>query len=155
MDMQWLAQTIYGRALSEDEAQALAQAFRERRFAKGDVLIEQGTPSAGLMIVREGAVEVVIERGESTLRVGGGREGFVVGEMSFLTGEPASATVLATEDGSAYLLSREGAERLMQAHPNLMLGLFAYILAHHAKTVRRMNEDLVHLYAYLGGGHRR
>lgn len=66
----------------------------------GAVLTEEGRPVTRLFVVRTGRCAVVA----------GGREvarrgtGLVVGEMAFLTGRPASATVTMAEDGEVLAL---------------------------------------------------
>jgi CRP-like cAMP-binding protein len=62
----------------------------------GDVLIEQGTDHLSIILVVDG--EVVVTRGRSELaRLG---PDSTVGERSYITGEPANASVIAGPDGA-------------------------------------------------------
>lgn len=63
----------------------------ERRFRPGEQVIAQGSRPEHLMVVLEGETRVEID-GREVARLGDGR---FVGEMSFLTGSPASADVVA------------------------------------------------------------
>jgi len=153
-DLDWLIKRVWRRPLSESEAQALARAWELKAFDAGSVLIEEGKPGGKLWLLRSGLAEIQLDRGGRSLRIATAREGALVGEMSFLSDAPASATVVAAEPVSAYGLARDAALGLMREHPELMLGLFAYMLAHHAETVRRMNEEFFQLYDYLTGTHK-
>jgi predicted acylesterase/phospholipase RssA/CRP-like cAMP-binding protein len=86
-------------------AAALAQLERHlqtRRFEAGDLILRAGVPSAELFGLIDGAVRVEL--------AGGGRRVLLVppqcfGELSALTGDPVSATVVAQRDARAWVLS--------------------------------------------------
>nr|MDQ2735828.1 patatin-like phospholipase domain-containing protein [Pseudomonadota bacterium] len=84
---------------------ALAQLERHlqtRHFAAGDIILRAGVPSTELFGLIDGAVRVEL--------AGGGRRVLLVppqcfGELSALTGDPVSATVVAQRDARAWVLS--------------------------------------------------
>ena len=86
-------------------AAALAQLERHlqtRHFEAGDFILRAGVPSAELFGLLDGAVRVEL--------AGGGRRVLLVppqclGELSALTGDPVSATVVAQRDVRAWVLS--------------------------------------------------
>ncbi|MEO8922777.1 MAG: cyclic nucleotide-binding and patatin-like phospholipase domain-containing protein [Caldimonas sp.] len=86
-------------------ATALAQLERHlqtRHFEAGDIILRAGVPSAELFGLIDGAVRVDL--------AGGGRRVLLVppqcfGELSALTGDPVSATVVAQRDARAWVLS--------------------------------------------------
>ncbi len=77
------------------------------RFEANDVLFKEGDTTRDLYIVRSGTVQVskISDNGVIPIAVLG--EGSFVGEMSFISGLPRSATVVAREDVSASLVSSE------------------------------------------------
>ena len=86
-------------------APALGQLERHletRHFEAGDIILRAGVPSAELFGLIDGAVRVEL--------AGGGRRVLLVppqcfGELSALTGDPVSATVVAQRDATAWVLS--------------------------------------------------
>jgi small-conductance mechanosensitive channel/CRP-like cAMP-binding protein len=79
--------------LSDQQRSEIARVAVARTYGDGEAIVRQGDPGDSMYVVRSGAVAVVIEPGRAevaTIRPGG-----YFGEMSLLTGEPRTATVLA------------------------------------------------------------
>ena len=68
------------------------------RFQKGDTLFEFGDTSREMYIIRTGSVRVVIYKNDQMITLTELGKGHYIGEMSFLTGVPRSATVIAERD---------------------------------------------------------
>jgi len=88
-----------------DELASIARAAEERRFGAGEEIVTEG---------REGSTYFIVVSGLLSVRVGAERKeiatlsrGEAFGEMSLLTGEPRSATVVALEDSVVFELGRE------------------------------------------------
>jgi CRP-like cAMP-binding protein len=62
------------------------------------VLFHQNTTGDALYIVMSGALEIVLEEGESNRHVAAIAAGGFIGERSLMTGEPRSATAVARAD---------------------------------------------------------
>ena len=108
----------------------------ELSFPKGSRIVKQGDIGDSYFIIRDGKVSVVLELSDSAdipvAQLGPG-EGF--GEMSLLTGESRSASVLAATDLKAWRLPKAGFEELLS--DNLSLGVqFSRILAHRLKVLQ-------------------
>src|SRR5205085_2857639 len=98
--------------LEEARRTAIAAAARERRSEPGDVLLlEDGTPSEHLFVVREGSVELV-HQGEVVDVLGPG-ESF--GHPSLLSGLSPAFTVRARERAVCILIPREAAVAVFTA----------------------------------------
>lgn len=83
--------------LSENAMDWIVANSKERRLKKQEVLIREGAALSSLHIVLEGVLSVTLpSSGDKLLGLFG--PGAVVGEISFVTGEPASASVIAGED---------------------------------------------------------
>lgn len=102
------------------EREAAAARLRPRRFAPGNILLQQGQFSAELHIIRSGTVSVrssdSLGRASELARLGPGQ---FVGEMSLLTGQAHSATVVALSPTEALVLGRDDFLALLTTSPRL------------------------------------
>ena len=100
--------------LSPEQADLVAASVSKRRFKRGEVLLEQGSSSIGLLIVLAGRVRVVA-KGEC------GREVILVtlkagehlGEMSLIDGGIHSANVIADAPTDVLVIQREDFVRFL------------------------------------------
>ncbi|OJT25744.1 hypothetical protein BO221_07765 [Archangium sp. Cb G35] len=103
------------KVLQEEERTKLRREMVARRFARGEHVIEQG---------EKGNTFYLVGRGELSVRTGGVEvsrlsRGNYFGEMSLLTGEPRTATVVALTDVVLLELGRPVFARLFEEHPEL------------------------------------
>jgi CRP-like cAMP-binding protein len=92
--------------LSDADVAALESRAEARSFAAGEVLIEEAEPIQSIFLIRTGSVEVSrLVRGRRLVlaRCGAGE---VFGEIGFLDGQPATATVAALEPVGALEINR-------------------------------------------------
>jgi CRP-like cAMP-binding protein len=80
--------------LDDRELGQIAATMRERRFAPGDTVTQEGAGGAGFFIVEEGEAEVSVE-GEQRGTIGAGD---YFGEIALLTGSDRTATITAKSD---------------------------------------------------------
>ncbi len=151
IDFQWLEDKVLLRKLSGEERDILAGVIQPQAFKAGEVMLKQGQAGGVLYLLRSGSAVIDREDGEQTTRVATIHEGAMFGEMTFLTGEEASATVIAKGDCTVYKLTRTAYSELMQRQQDLVYSLFAYILIHAARVIRNMNEEHVNLLQYIAG----
>jgi len=107
-----------------------------RRFGHGERIIEQGAPGQTFYVVASGTVSILTGRGVEVTRLGRGQ---YFGEMSLLTGEPRSATVVAAEDAVLFELDRPTFAQLFDEQPALA-GLLSEALAHRRGQLRAVAE---------------
>jgi CRP/FNR family transcriptional regulator, cyclic AMP receptor protein len=84
--------------LDERELEQIAASMRERRFAAGDTVTQEGTGGAGFFIVEEGTADVTVD-GAQRGTIG---PGDYFGEIALLTGSDRTATITATTDMQCY-----------------------------------------------------
>jgi CRP/FNR family cyclic AMP-dependent transcriptional regulator len=84
--------------LDDRELQEIAAQMRERRFAAGDTVTQEGAGGAGFFVVESGEAEVTVD-GEPRGTIG---EGDYFGEIALLTGSDRTATIVATSDMLCY-----------------------------------------------------
>lgn len=102
--------------LSPADRKDLGARFRPTNVRKGTVLIEQGCVASGLFIAIQGELEV--RRGEEVVAELG--SGALFGEISVLTGLPATATVAASRKCLLLSLPAAAFQEVAAAHPELM-----------------------------------
>jgi len=85
-------------SLSDKDLKKLADRFKERNFAAGDVIAAEGQRGVGFFIIGEGSVEYS-RNGES---LGSGGPGDYFGEVALIDDGPRTATVTASSDVKAY-----------------------------------------------------
>jgi len=114
----------------------LAGVLEERWFDAGSVVFEAGGEGDGLYILREGLAERRVA-GSAIDRIGPG-ESF--GQLSLLTDEPRSASVVSVTPVRVWMLPRGRFSALLRGEPDLMLHLSAAIGIDLARTRRALGE---------------
>ncbi|MFZ5443676.1 MAG: cyclic nucleotide-binding domain-containing protein [Myxococcota bacterium] len=108
-----------------EEARGLSQEAVERRFGAGEEVITEGRPGTTFYVVVSGKLSV--RSGTPLVEIATLQRGDAFGEMSLLTGEPRSATVVALEDCTLLEMGRDVFARHLQAHPERLAQLAALI----------------------------
>ena len=102
-------------ALGEDQRREIASATTSRMYGDGEAIVRQGDAGHSMFIIGSGRAAVVLEpegREVATIERGG-----YLGEMSLLTGEPRTATVLARGDTFVIEIDAEVFRKLGAASP--------------------------------------
>jgi hypothetical protein len=127
------------RGLEPEQVRRLAGACRVARFAAGDAIFAEGGEEPTLFIVLSGEADV--RRSGSQHRVGVVRSGECLGEMSLLTGQPHSASVVVATDIHAATLSHEELQRLVRARPDIGLVIFRNLAIGLGAKLGRASSD--------------
>jgi CRP-like cAMP-binding protein len=121
----------------------IVRLMKERPVPAGQIAIVRGRPGEAFYIVLDGEFEVVQEdehQVESTLAVLPAGECF--GEMSLITGEPASATVRARTEASVLALAREDFQRMLAIAPEIAITLARVLANRLARTGRWVIDEM-------------
>jgi CRP-like cAMP-binding protein len=101
--------------LSEFEEHALLRKGGVRRFRRNEVIIEDGGFPNSLFVIKSGRVLVQQKTSDSFLPIRKLGPGGVFGEMSFLEGIAATATVVADSDSvEIFVIEQVFLERLLE-----------------------------------------
>ena len=101
--------------LTPEQRRELVAATVSRVFGDGEAIVRQGAEGHSMFVVTGGRVAVVLEpdrREVASIQAGG-----YFGEMSLLTGEPRTATVLSVGDTTVLELDADVFRRLGAADP--------------------------------------
>lgn len=109
-----LAKVDLFRDLSHEERVELAAHLQPAPFTRGEVMTRQGNVAHHLYLIRRGSVSVTVNDGTLQREVAQLHTGDFFGEMSLLTGEPRSATVVALSDVECYRLDAQAFRSLLQ-----------------------------------------
>jgi CRP-like cAMP-binding protein len=82
-------------ALGAEGQRALAREAREQRYGHGEIIVRENEPGDSMFVICHGEAAVVIGENREVARL---RAGGYFGEMSLLTGDPRTATVVARTD---------------------------------------------------------
>lgn len=145
IDFKWLEDQVLLRKTDAGEQALLISIIEERVYEPGDVIMQQGQPGGLLCLLRSGRADISCLSEGKEVHLSAAGEGYLFGEMTFLTGEDVSATVTALEPSVVYQIDRTGYSELMLNNQELVYALFAYILVHSANVIRHMNREHVAL----------
>jgi small-conductance mechanosensitive channel len=127
--------------LSDAERSSLAAELKYCPFTNGEQLTRQGAEAHWLYLVEEGTATVQVSEGALEREVATLSGPTVFGEMSLLTGEPRSATVIARSDVECFRLDKASLQGLLQARPDLARQL-AELLARRRGALLAAKEHL-------------
>lgn len=129
-------------ALGEDDILDLAALLDLKQYDYGFPIVQKGEQGENLFIILSGMVEVVDDEGIGLNEMGAGD---VFGEMSLLTGEKVSATIMAAQPSQIATLNNKNFRHILQRFPALQV--FFYKL-----MARRISDINIKRAEELGSG---
>lgn len=106
--------------LTELELRDLAAELHEQSFPEGHWVLRRGRPGAGLFIVVDGEVGVIVDDEERAILT----TGSFFGEVSVLLGESTTADIIVRRPLRCLVIPPERAEAFLVAHPRVMFRMF-------------------------------
>ena len=110
------------RGLESEIVGQLAAASQRRLFDAGETLVNEGDEGDSLFVIERGSVRVTKvdpDQDGKSVDLAVLEEGAFFGEMSLLTGEPRSATVLAREHCGVLMLGKAALASTLEADPRI------------------------------------
>ena len=132
--------TAFLNLLDEREQRSLLEKARPRTYAPGESLITEGDREVRLLLVRSGSARVVknhLGLGVPFSRVVAGE---VLGELAFVDGHPASASVIADTAMEVDVLDGADVERLLAQDPALAARVHRAMAITLAGRLRQANR---------------
>lgn len=105
--------------LSEEEIAKLAKASKTRVYAPGETIVRRGAEGNSMFIIVRGSVNVRIPDKEGQRTINHLQTNDFFGEMSLLTGEPRSATVIAEDETEVLEIRKKALKPIIEANPDL------------------------------------
>jgi small-conductance mechanosensitive channel/CRP-like cAMP-binding protein len=135
-------QPLFG-SLDSELLNQLANGAKRIRFGKGEQIIRQGEQGDSMFILEQGQAEVLVQKDGYSLSVGGLSAGDCFGEMSLLTGEQRSATVVATVDCEVVEIQKNTIAPLLREHPSLANSLSETLATRKATTETELAKNRI------------
>lgn len=146
--------------LNAQELQALASICKRREFDSGETIMSEGSAGNEAYFLVEGSVDVAkeltlkvgkrdfaqAEKSMTTIQAGSGA---LFGDMSLLSDQPRSASVLARSPVVLYGISRDDFRALCDQQPLLGLKLLRRMSSLLCDRLRKGNADVLKLSTAL------
>ena len=128
-------------ALKPEARRALAARARFLEYGPGEAVVKQGDPGDAFYLVARGEVALRVLLGGGEKEVARLQRGAFFGEMSLLTGEPRTATVVAVGDAALLGVDREAFSRVLAADEAVMEELARIIAGRKAELATARKQD--------------
>ena len=109
-----LYETLF-KDLSPVEYLKISKIANWKKFKSGQKIIKQGLPVKDLVLIYNGTVDVAVNH-KAVAQL---KDGQFVGEMSFLTEKPATATCIAKHDTECLVWKQPEFKELLKRNPSL------------------------------------
>ena len=131
----------------DEELMQVSRVTMEKIFPSGKLIIREGETDAGLFMLVSGEVHVTkkvpnsSEPGQETIaRLGSGDH---FGEMSLIDGEPASATIVASEPTICFVLKADDYKNILKENPIIALKIYRFFTHSLCDRLRRTDTFLM------------
>jgi len=129
--------------LSPEELETVAQQAAVRVYLPGEAVVRQGDAGAEFFIILEGTADVRRGEGGKVATVATLHPMQFFGEMSLLTGEPRSATIVAQTKLEVVVVTKAVLERPIMGNP-LLAERIGTVLAERKSGLAAVQENLEH-----------
>ena len=128
------------------ELRDLAYYIDGYQLREGSVLFQEGDQDPYLVIIVNGSIDIIKQDSNQMPQlVATLREGKVFGEMSLLDGEPRSATAIAKDEVTIFVLTQERYESLQKMEPAVALRITLKMAKAISQKLRQTTGQWVEL----------
>jgi CRP-like cAMP-binding protein len=117
------------------QLEAIARGSRIERFLPDERVVSQGQPGQELYVIVEGRADVIVEQNGLSSVVNQLAQGQFFGEMSLLTGDARSTTVVATTVLKVLVVGKDGLVQLVQEDRGVIERIGAVVARRQAPTL--------------------
>ena len=122
------------KCLADEQLDALLPRGRTVHFGKDEKIIQQGEAGQSMFLLVSGEANVTVDRNGSPRFVASLGAGDCFGEMSLLTGEPRTATVVANSDCEVVEIDKPVLARSLADNPQLLRQLSELLARRQIET---------------------
>jgi CRP/FNR family cyclic AMP-dependent transcriptional regulator len=127
------------KTLSDDDLLDLAALMQLESYEWGFPIALKGEQGTNLFIIVSGRVEIVDDEGVTLAEMG---PGDVFGEMSLLTGDKVTATILAAEPSKIARMSQKNFRHILDRFPTLQVFFYKLLVSRITATNLKRAEEL-------------
>jgi len=128
--------------LSDDELEQLAGASHGRIYAPGEAIVRKGQEGTSMFVIVRGSVRVQIPESTYQKTLGKLSEDDFFGEMSLLTGEPRSASVVAEEETEVLRIEKDAMKPIFENNPALVQTIWELIEERRELLAAEANTEM-------------
>jgi len=125
--------------LTDDDLLDLAALLTLEDYQWGFPICQKGDPGTNLYIIISGHVEVVDDEGVTLAEMGRGE---VFGEMSLLTGDRVTATIMASEPSKIAKMSQKNFRHILNRFPALQVFFYKLLVSRITAVNLKRAEEL-------------
>lgn len=115
-----LSKVFFAKCLNREQTEHLLAGARTVEFGPREYIIRQGQEGDSMYVLMDGQASVLVDVNGSPQVVASISSGDCIGEMSLLTGEKRSATILTTEETVAVQIDKTTLAPLIEENPELV-----------------------------------
>lgn len=127
--------------LAEEELERLAKASTTRVFAPGEAIVRRGQEGNSMFVIIRGSVNVQIPENDYQKTINKLTSNDFFGEMSLLTGQPRTATVIAEQETEVVQIKKTALKPLFEVNPDLMKSICNIIEERRALLVQNESQE--------------
>jgi small-conductance mechanosensitive channel len=106
--------------LTDEETQKIAESVEAKIFSPDEKIVRRGQDGDSMFVIHRGAVKVQINENGKIKVLRNLSEGDFFGEMGLFTGEPRTATVVATEETEVLEITQRCLKPILEENPDLV-----------------------------------
>jgi len=129
--------------LTEEDWNLFLSGAKQRKYKKGDYVLQEGHPTSALYQILQGSLRVELQLKDQAQAVVVGHRGAgeMFGETSLLKASNATASIV-TDSDEAIVVCIEGAylDGLFKTHPALPGRFFAFLAGYQARRLRSLTD---------------
>lgn len=129
-----LRQQQFFQCLEDAESERLLTSSKLLRYGRGERIIEQGAEGNSMFVLVNGAADVRVNHNGQAAHVAALKAGDYFGEMSLLTGEKRSATVVAKNDCELLEIEKAAFSEVLQSNQRLFQKLSEMLARRRLET---------------------
>lgn len=129
---------------STDQLRDLAKYLHVCGFKAGRIILQEGDRESHMCMIAKGKVRIVKEtdKGEPCV-IATLDSGKAFGELSIIDGQPRSASVIADDDTTLFVLTKAAFDRLRVVNPSLAVAFYHKLATTISQRLRLADEKLV------------
>jgi small-conductance mechanosensitive channel/CRP-like cAMP-binding protein len=106
--------------LSDEETMKIAESVEAKIFSPDEPIVKRGQEGSSMYVIHRGAVKVQIREAGQPKVIRTLKDGDFFGEMGLFTGEPRTATVIATEETEVLEIKHTCLKPILEDNPDLV-----------------------------------
>lgn len=128
--------------LAEEEIERLAKGSTTRVYAPGEAIVRRGQEGNSMFVIVRGSVKVQIPENDHQKTINKLHSNDFFGEMSLLTGQPRTATVIAEEETEVVQIKKTALKPLFEVNPALMKAICDLIEERRTLLIQTESEEM-------------